>query len=196
MPQRVAVAALAVLLASCATPTQPLDAVSEEDPSRRDLAPGELLATYYPTPDLAVEHMLELADVREGELLYDLGSGDGRIVIRAAEQYGAEAVGFEIDRELIDRSRRRIAERGLEARARIVEQDLMEADYAAPDVVTMFLTPEGLEKLVPHLDERLRPGVRVVAYKFPLPGWTPDQTVAFDDDDPETPEHEVFFYQR
>ncbi len=155
----------------------------------------ELLATYYPTPEPVVKRMLELADIQPGEVHFDLGSGDGRIVVTAAREFDARSVGFEIDDDLIKRSRRAIGELGVEDRAEIRNQDLMQADYASARVITCFLTPEGLEKVVSRLEQTLRRGSRVVSYKFPLPGWTPDAREEIVDEDPEIPLHELFLYR-
>ncbi len=166
-------------------------------PRQETKAPdGELLATYYPTPDLVVDRMLALADPHEGELHYDLGSGDGRIVIAAAQRYGTHSIGFEIDPDLVKISRNRIRRLHLEDRAEIEARDLLTADLGAADVITTFLTPEAFEKLTPLLERQLRPGVRVVSYKFPVPGWTPDKTVTLKDADPDIPDHEIFLYKR
>ena len=156
---------------------------------------AELLATFYPTPLPVVRLMLQLSELRAGELHFDLGSGDGRIVLTAAGELGARSVGFEIDEELVSQSRRSIIEAGLSDRAEIRRQDLLLADYSEPDVITTFLTPEGLEKVVPRLERTLTAGARLVAYKFPLPGWTPVRVEELVDEDPEVPLHEVFLYR-
>ena len=154
-----------------------------------------LLSVWEPTPDSAVERMLALADLQPGETLLDLGSGDGRIVVEAARR-GARAVGYEIDDELIAQSRRRIAEAGVGERARIEDRDLLTADFASADVVAIYLTPESFPPLIPLLEDQLQPGARVVAYKFPLPGWTPEDSKRWQDPDPDIPPHEVFLYRR
>ena len=155
----------------------------------------ELLATYYPTPKPVVRRMLEISELAAGELHYDLGSGDGRFVIMAAQEFGAKSVGFEIDEDLIAQSRRAIQKAGLSANAEIRNEDLMLADYALPQVITCFLTPEGLEELAPRMERTLQAGTRIVTYKFPLPGWTPDAREEMVDPDPEIPLHEMFLYR-
>ncbi len=177
-------------LAACGGAGPAASGVEPEAPA------GELLATYYPTPDFVVDRMLELAAPVEGELHYDLGSGDGRIVIAAAGRYKTRSVGFEIDPDLIRVSRNRIRRRGLADRATIEARDLLTADLGAADFVTAFLTPEAFEQLTPLLETRLRPGARVVAYKFPVPGWAPAAVDALDDPDPAVPTHEIFLYRR
>lgn len=156
---------------------------------------AELLATYWPTPEPVVEKMLDMADLQPGETHYDLGSGDGRYVLAAARR-GADSTGFEIDPELIAESRRRIAQAGLKNRARIVAEDLLEADFSRADVITCFLVPESYPKVIPAIEAALRPGARVVAYKFPIPGWEAVETLSMEDPDPEIPTHEAFLYIR
>lgn len=170
-------------------------ACGREEPAPPQQPEPELLATYYPTPQPVVRRMLEMSGLQPGELHYDLGSGDGRIVLTAARDFGARSVGFEIDPELIARSRRAIAEAGLRDSAEIRQEDLMLADYSRPQVITCFLTPEGLEKVTPRLERTLTPGARLVAYKFPLPGWEPDEREEIVDPDPEIPLHEIFLYR-
>ncbi|MBI1353060.1 MAG: SAM-dependent methyltransferase [Acidobacteria bacterium] len=174
--------------------------VATEAPATESLAAEppegpELLATYYPTPLPVVRLMLEMSGLRPGDLLYDLGSGDGRIVLMAAREFGAHAVGYEIDELLIAESRSAIKAADVEDRAEIRNEDLILADYSAPDVISTFLTPEGLAKVTPRLEQTLRPGTRLVAYKFPLPGWTPERVEELVDEDPEIPLHEVFLYR-
>jgi precorrin-6B methylase 2 len=165
-------------------------------PAPRAEIEGELLSTWEPTPYEVVRKMLEMAEVRQGELLYDLGSGDGRIVITAAEDFQVKSLGFEIDRDLVHMSQKAIRSKRLGRLARVEAQDLMEADFSRPDVITCYLTPEGLEKVTPKLEAEMKPGSRLVAYKFPIPGWDPVATATIEDDDPEIPLHEVFLYQR
>ena len=158
-----------------------------------DVPDAEMLATYWPTPQPVVERMMELGKVSPGKIHFDLGSGDGRFVIAAANR-GAESVGYEIDPELIARSRKNIHDAGLDSHARIEAGDLLEADFPRADVVTCFLTPESYPQVAPRLRERLRPGTRVVAYKFPIPDWEPVETISMEDADPEIPTHQIFLY--
>jgi predicted RNA methylase len=139
--------------------------------------------------------MLEAVNLRSGEVHFDLGSGDGRIVLAAARDFGADATGFEIDPDLIELSRNRIRRGGLTDRARIVSQDLLTANFAKADVITAFLTPEAYVQLEPILRAEVQPDVRVVAYKFPVPGWKVDEVIALEDPDPEVPTHEIFVYR-
>ncbi len=147
------------------------------------------LAPFKPTPMATVRRMLETANVQPGEMVFDIGSGDGRIVIMAAETFGARAVGIEIDPTLVAQSRRAVAARGLEDQVRIIQANALDVDLSPADVVTLYLIPEGLELLRPHLERTLRRGTRVVTYVYEIPGWTPDWNLG------EDPWLDVFFYQ-
>ena len=131
------------------------------------------LAPYVPTPMPVVEAMLELAEVGKDEVVFDIGSGDGRIVIAAAEHFGAFGVGIEIDSDLVARSRKTIEEKGLTERVRIIHGNALDVDLGAADVVTLYLTPDGLSLLRPHFERTLRPGTTVVSHDYAIPGWTP-----------------------
>ncbi len=131
---------------------------------------------YVPTPPEVVEAMLQLANVHPGDTVYDLGSGDGRIVITAAQKFGASAVGVEIDPDLVSESRQRAERAGLRGKAKFLEGDLFETDIRPATVVTLYLIPKVLEQLKPKLLAELKPGSRVVAFAFPLPDWTPSKT--------------------
>lgn len=180
--------ALVVLLAGCsrAEPTTLVEIETVE---------AELLATYYPTPEIVVQRMLRAVDLQAGEVHFDLGSGDGRFVLAGARDFGADSTGFEIDPDLIAVSRNRIRRAGLVDSARILSQDLLTADFASADVISAFLTPEGYLKLEPLLRETIREDTRVVAYKFPVPGWEPIEVIAIQDSNPEIPTHEIFVYR-
>ena len=180
-------AILTALLCACTAPTPP--AVAEAVPE------AELLATYYPTPELVVQRMLEAVDLQPGEVHFDLGSGDGRIVLAAAGDFGADSTGYEIDPDLITVSSNGIRRAGLSDRARILRQDLLKADFKRADVITAFLTPEAYVQLEPVLRAEARADVRVVAYKFPVPGWQADEVIALEDRDPTIPTHEIFVYR-
>ena len=133
-------------------------------------------AVFVPTPMDVVKRMLEMAAVKESDVVYDLGSGDGRIVIAAAKTFGCRAVGVELDEDLVKASRAQAKEAGVEKQVSFQHADLFEVDFADADVVALYLLPEMNKRLIPKLD-RLRPGARVVAHYFPLPGVTPAQVV-------------------
>ena len=133
------------------------------------------IAPFVPTPQEVVDRMLELAQVSQGDLLYDLGSGDGRIVITAARRYGAQAVGFEIDPALVTHSRRNIKEAGVEALAEIRDQDVRTVDLSPASVVTMYLYPGANLRLRAAIMRQLKPGSRVVSHDFSMGDWKPDR---------------------
>ena len=130
---------------------------------------------YVTTPNDVVAAMLDLAEVSESDTVYDLGSGDGR-VLRAAAERGANAVGIEIDPELVDQSRQMIRSVGLAERVTIRRGDIFKQDLTPATVITMFLTADLNAQLRPQLD-RLRPGTRVVSHMFRMPGAKPAKKV-------------------
>jgi SAM-dependent methyltransferase len=134
---------------------------------------------YEPTPMAAVRAMLELADVGPEDVVYDLGSGDGRIVIMAAEAFGARGVGIEIHPALVARAQARAREAGVEDRVEFRLGDMHEADLAPATVVTVFLHPEPNRRLRPTLRHGLRPGARVVSYVWDMGDWEPDEVRTF-----------------
>lgn len=129
------------------------------------------LAPYVPSPQNVVEEMLRAAKVKAGETVYDLGSGDGRVVITAAQKFGAKAVGVEIGPKEVKLSREKIAQAKLEDRVRIIEEDMMKVDLSAADVVTIYLLTSSNDLLRPHLEKHLRPGARVISHDYPIRGW-------------------------
>ena len=139
--------------------------------------PFHRIAPYYPTPLFVAEKMLEVAEVGPHDVVYDLGSGDGRIVIMAAEKFGAQAVGIEINPTLWQESSDRIARLGLAGRARILHEDMFKTSIHPATVVTLFLLTGVLEELRPQLERELRAGTRVVAQEFSIPGWEPQKVV-------------------
>jgi cyclopropane fatty-acyl-phospholipid synthase-like methyltransferase len=118
-----------------------------------------------------VDKMLEAARVSASDVVYDLGSGDGRIVLRAAQRYGARAVGVELDHRLAVESAERARERKLDKLVTIVEGDLLQTDFRPATVVTIYLLPSVYNRLRPLLEKALRSGARVVVHGFPIPGW-------------------------
>jgi SAM-dependent methyltransferase len=134
------------------------------------------IVPFVPTPQEVVERMLELAGVKKGDVVYDLGSGDGRIVITAARKYGVRAVGFEIDPDLVKRSRENIRKEGVEKLAEIRQQDIRTVNLGPATVVTMYLLPEVNLMVRPNLWRQLRPGSRVVSHDFDMGDWKPLKT--------------------
>ena len=132
---------------------------------------------YIPTPQPVVEAMLELAKVTSADVVYDLGSGDGRIVIAAAKKHGARGVGVEIDPALVEQARQNAKTAGVSDRVRFVTQDLFKTDLRPATVVTLYLLQSLNERLRPKLVRELRPGTRVVSHVFNMgPEWPAAQT--------------------
>ena len=138
---------------------------------------AENLAPYIPTPQILVERMLEAGHVKPGDIVYDLGSGDGRIVITAAQKFGAKAVGVEIRADLCRIATEKIRSLGLDERVRMVQGDALRVDLSPADVVTLYLLTSSNELVKPNLEKYLKPGARVVSNQFPIKGWRPVETV-------------------
>ncbi len=132
---------------------------------------------YVQTPPRVVRRMLQMAEIKSSDVLWDLGSGDGRIVIAAATEFGARAVGYEIDPALIRESRARAQRAGVASRTKFLEKDLFSLAFAEPSVVTLYLLPEFNMKLRPMLLAQMRPGTRVVSHEWDMGDWQPDETL-------------------
>jgi precorrin-6B methylase 2 len=132
---------------------------------------------YEPTPMPVVHAMLKLANVGPGDVVYDLGSGDGRIPITAAKEFGARGVGIEIDPDLVTRARTNAQQAGVQDRVEFRVGDMYAADVAPATVVTLFLHPKPNLKLRPRLRAALRPGSRVVSYVWDMGDWSPDEVL-------------------
>ncbi len=143
----------------------------------RAQVPAPLDVPFVPTPNEAVAVMLKVAGVRHDDVVFDLGSGDGRIVIAAALRYGARGVGIDIDPARIAESERNARSAKVAHRVRFVRQDLFDADIAAATVVTLYLLPRLNQRLRPKLLAELKPGTRVVSYGFDMGDWPPERTV-------------------
>lgn len=155
----------------------------------------EKLAPYYPTPEFVVEKMLRLGGLKAGEKMFDLGSGDGRLVIMAAQKFKANAVGVEMDPDLYKQSTEKIRALGLEKSARIIQGDLFEQDYSSADLLTVYLLPGSNVKVRPILEKQLKKGTRIVSHDFEFAGWTPEKTETIDDDG-EGRSHTLYLYRR
>ncbi len=139
---------------------------------------GDLLyAPYVPTPEAVVDEMLEIAHVSAKDIVYDLGSGDGRIVITAAKRFGALGVGIEINPDLVRDAIENAAQAGVAHLVRFVEADFFTEDLSEATVVILYLLPEVNRQLLPKLLAELRPGTRIVSYKYALGDWTPEKTI-------------------
>ena len=162
----------------------------------RAQAGDEKLAPYYPTPETIVDRMLKLGGLKAGEKMYDLGSGDGRIVCVAAQKYHAEAVGIELDKDLARQSTAKILKLGLEKNAHVVNGDLLKQNYSSADLVTVYLLPDAANnKVQPLLDKQLKKGARIVAKDFDFRNWTPEKVDNIADDG-EGRSHTLYLYRK
>jgi len=154
--------ALALVFAVGATP-----ALAQNTPY------GNRLSPYVASPTRVVDRMLELANIKPGETVYDLGCGDGRILIAAVEKYKARAIGVEISPKYAARAETSIKRAGIESQARVIQGDLLNVDLTGADVVTIYLESKLNEALRPRLERFLKPGARVVSHDYPIAGWKP-----------------------
>jgi tRNA A58 N-methylase Trm61 len=141
--------------------------------------------------------MLELAELRSGEVLFDLGAGDGRTVIMAAKTFGARAVGVEMREDLAKKALSTINENGLADRVTLVNGDMFKVDLSAADVVFLYLTTSANEKIRPKLETELKNGVRVVSHDYEIVGWKPEKVENFCEN-PEAgyPSHTIYLYKK
>jgi predicted RNA methylase len=131
------------------------------------------LAPNVSAPLRAVDKIVDLANLKPGETLYDLGCGDGRILIAAAQKYSIKAVGVEISERLAQTAEENVKSRGLEDRVKIIHGDFMQVDLSNADVVTLYLVTTANENLRPNLEKYLKKDARVLSYDYPIPGWKP-----------------------
>ncbi|HEY4085766.1 MAG TPA: methyltransferase domain-containing protein [Bryobacteraceae bacterium] len=136
----------------------------------------DTLAPSYPSPQAVVDRMLALADIKPGQIVYDLGCGDGRIVITAATKFDAKAVGVEIRRDIFESTAAHVASLGLTDQVHIIHGDALKTNLAPADVVTLYLLTSSNERLRPVLEAQLRKGARVVSHDFEIRGWKPEKT--------------------
>jgi SAM-dependent methyltransferase len=134
---------------------------------------------YVPTPQEVVEKMIEMARVGPGDVVYDLGSGDGRLVIAAAKAGAREAIGIDIDPERVAEARDNVLAAGVEDRVKIIEGDLFQMDLSGASVITLYLLPELNLRLRPKL-LAMKPGTRIVSHAFAMGDWEPDQFAEVD----------------
>lgn len=173
MRRRALVQALAAAPLALAAPA--LRAFDAERPITDNMA-----GPYVPTPWVILDEMIKLAEIRATDMVYDLGSGDGRLVIAAAKRHGARGVGVEYQGKLVEYSRVQAKQEGVGARVRFVQGDLFETDLSPASVVTLYLLPKFVERLVPKLRAELAPGSRVVSHDYALNPWPPEKTLIFD----------------
>jgi ubiquinone/menaquinone biosynthesis C-methylase UbiE len=138
---------------------------------------------YVPTPERVVAEMLKVVDVKSSDVIYDLGSGDGRIVITAARQYGARGVGIDIDPERVTEARENARKAGVSDKVRFLQEDLFNAKISDATVVTLYLLPEVNVRLKPKLLSELAPGTRVVSHDFSMgDDWRPQRVLRLEND--------------
>jgi protein-L-isoaspartate O-methyltransferase len=152
------------------------------------------LAPFVPSPNDVVEKMLKLADVKAGDTVWDLGCGDGRIVITAAQKFGAKGVGVELDDDLYAKTSAHVKELGLEDKVKIIHGDLLEQDLSSATVVTLYLLPLSNEKVRPRLEKYLKKGARVVSHDFEMAGWRAYKTEQMESADYGR-EHTIYLYK-
>ena len=155
----------------------------------------EKLAPYYPTPETIVQKMLQLGALKAGEKMYDLGSGDGRIVIMAAEKFHANSVGVELDKELYRQSTDKIQSLRLQKTAKIINGDILQQDYSSADLLTVYLLPISNDKVRPILEKQLKKGTRIVSHDFEFSDWKPEKVETIEDDG-EGRSHTIYLYRR
>lgn len=149
------------------------------------------LAPYVTSPQRVVDRMLQLAEVKPTDTVYDLGCGDGRVLITAAQRYNAKAVGIEISEKLVQEASARVDNLGLQNKVKIVHGDVRAADFSPADVVVMYLFTKSNGELRPRLEKLLKPGTRVVSYSYPVPGWKPKLVDRTDEHDG----HAIYLYE-
>jgi predicted O-methyltransferase YrrM len=132
---------------------------------------------YVPTPQPVVDAMLNLAKVSKDDVLYDLGSGDGRIVVTAAQRFGTRGTGIDIDPQRIEEANTNAKQAGVTDKVKFIQQDLFNTDLSKATVVTLYLLPQVNNKLRPKLLSQLKPGTRIVSHDFDMGGWQPERTV-------------------
>jgi SAM-dependent methyltransferase len=142
----------------------------------------EQLAPFDPTPHEVVDRMLALGGIKPGDLLYDLGSGDGRVLIAAAKKYRIKTVGFEVDPGLVKLARENIKQENLQQLVEVRHQDFMTADLSLASIVTLYLSHDGNQALKPVLLHQLQPGARIVSYTFDMGDWPPKITESYRDE--------------
>jgi SAM-dependent methyltransferase len=145
-------------------------------PSRQEIRTPDVV--YVGSPYDVVAAMLKLANINKNDLVYDLGCGDGRMIVLAARRYGCRGIGYDIDPERVSASLRNVKANGVESLVKIVQADLFKLDFHDADVLSLYLLPEINEKLLPQF-EKLKPGSRLVFHNYGLEGFTPDKTVRF-----------------
>jgi tRNA A58 N-methylase Trm61 len=155
------------------------------------------IAPFVPSPSTVVEYMLKLAGLKSGEVLFDMGCGDGRTVIMAAKTFGARGVGIELREDLAKKAMGQIHESGLDDRVTILNDDMFNVNLTAADVVYLYLTTSANEKIKPKLECDLKKGARVVSHDYEVVGWRPEKIENFCEN-PQLgyPSHTIYLYRK
>jgi predicted RNA methylase len=155
------------------------------------------IAPFVPSPVPVIQRMLQLAELKPGEVLFDLGAGDGRSVIMAAKAFSARAVGVELREDLVKKALGTIHESGLADRVTIVNGDMFTVNLTSADVVFLYLTTSANEKIRPKLENELKTGVRVVSHDYEIVGWKPAKVENFCEN-PQLgyPSHTLYLYKK
>jgi predicted RNA methylase len=155
------------------------------------------LAPFVPSPPQVVRQMLLLADVRPGEIIFDLGAGDGRTVIMAAKDFSARAVGVELRDDLVKKALSTVYEQNLQDRITMVNGDMLGVDLSSADIVFLYLTTSANEKIRPKLDAELKRGVRIVSHDYEVVGWKPVKVVNYcENQSLGFPSHTLYLYKK
>jgi len=155
------------------------------------------IAPYVPTPPQVIRQMLVLAQLKAGEVFFDLGAGDGRAVIMAAKDFGARAVGVELREDLVKRALSTVYEHSLQDRVTIVNGDIFNVDLTSADVVFLYLTTSANEKVRPKLEAELKLGVRVISHDYEIVGWKPVKVENFCENPTlGYPSHTIYLYKK
>src|SRR5512133_1956698 len=155
------------------------------------------IAPFVPSPTTVVEYMLKLAGLCSGEVLFDMGSGDGRTVIMAAKTFGARGVGIELREDLAKKAMSTIHESGLDDRVTILNDEMFNVNLSAADVVYLYLTTSANERIKPKLERDLKAGARVVSHDYEVVGWRPEKIENFCEN-PQLgyPSHTIYLYRK
>jgi SAM-dependent methyltransferase len=153
-----------------------------------------IVAPYVNSPEPVVLKMLQMAHLKPGETLYDLGCGDGRIIIMAAEQFRVKAIGVELAPREVKKANEEVKKHHLQASVRVIQGNMLQQDLSPADVITLYLTTTANESLRPNLERYLRNNARVVSYDYPIPGWRPVSSVDTEAN-PRGTTHTIYLYQ-
>lgn len=163
----------------------------EEKPAKEPARTPDV--EYVPTPQPVVDKMLDMVKLKKTDVLYDLGCGDGRIVVTAAKKYGVKAFGYDIDPVRVAEAKANVKKNGVENLVTIEEADVFTLDLSPANVITVYLLPELNVRLIPQL-EKLKPGSRVVSHDFDMAGVKPDRHIQFTPKDPGAREHDIYLF--